>query len=56
VTLEVKTLFLWLWGLQGEWSTCFKATMKLRKLGVCLDASGNMSFPKLVLLIGFVGI
>jgi hypothetical protein len=25
-------------------------------LGVCLDASGNMSFPKLVLLIGFVGI
>jgi hypothetical protein len=34
VTLEVKTLFLWPWGLQGEWSTYFKATMVLRKLVV----------------------
>jgi hypothetical protein len=34
VTLEVKTNFLWPWGLQEEWSTCFKATMVLTKLVV----------------------
>jgi hypothetical protein len=33
-TLKFKTLFLWPWVLQGEWSTCFKATMVLRKLVV----------------------
>jgi hypothetical protein len=34
VTLKVKTLFLWSWGLQGEQSTCFKTIMVLRKLVV----------------------